>query len=88
MRCPRCEAEIPDSATFCNRCGFSTRQGAVAAFSYLPAGTPAWPTTPLPRSQASAPMIQSTGAPAAEGKARRSTASILLTIVLLISAAV
>lgn len=43
MNCPRCSAELPDSAQSCPRCGFQVRP---ASFSYLPAGSPPWPTTP------------------------------------------
>ncbi len=42
MNCPRCSAELPDSAQSCPRCGFQVRP---ASFSYLPAGSPPWPTT-------------------------------------------
>lgn len=41
MTCPRCSADLPDSATFCQKCGTSLRPNA---FSYLPEGTPTWPT--------------------------------------------
>src|SRR5215472_16563176 len=40
MNCPRCNAELPDTASFCVNCG-STIQPA--AFTYLPSGVPAWP---------------------------------------------
>jgi zinc-ribbon domain len=42
MNCPQCNTSLPDSATYCFKCGASTRP---ASFSYLPAGVPAWPTT-------------------------------------------
>ena len=42
MNCPRCNAELPDTATTCFVCGASTRP---AHFSYLPSGVPSWPTT-------------------------------------------
>ena len=48
MNCPQCNTELPESAMFCNRCGSTIRQ---ASFSYLPAGTPAWPKEPLQDSQ-------------------------------------
>ena len=49
MTCPQCHAELPETATFCHTCGSPVRS---ATFSYLPPGTPAWPTTvpPLPLS--------------------------------------
>ncbi len=40
MNCPRCNTELPDSATSCVVCGAPTR---MAQFSYLPAGVPPWP---------------------------------------------
>src|SRR5215472_2019413 len=42
MNCPRCNAEVPASATVCVVCGTPIRP---AWFSYLPAGTPSWPTS-------------------------------------------
>ena len=49
MTCLQCNAELPETATFCHTCGSPVRS---ATFSYLPPGTPAWPTTvpPLPLS--------------------------------------
>src|SRR5437899_10286095 len=41
MNCPRCNTELPDSATYCVRCGAPIQS---ARFSYLPAGAPSWPT--------------------------------------------
>lgn len=45
MRCTRCETEFADSATICPQCGTPTHQGIATTFSYLPPGTPPWPTT-------------------------------------------
>jgi hypothetical protein len=42
MTCPQCNAELPESATYCHTCGSPVRS---VTFSYLPAGTPAWPAT-------------------------------------------
>jgi hypothetical protein len=42
MNCPQCKTELPDSATYCVKCGTPIRP---ASFSYLPAGSPSWPTT-------------------------------------------
>ena len=42
MNCPRCNAEVVDSATFCQQCGSTIRP---VSFSYLPAGAPPWPTS-------------------------------------------
>ncbi len=44
MNCPRCNAEVADSATFCQNCGSSIRP-TTTSFSYLPAGAPPWPTS-------------------------------------------
>jgi hypothetical protein len=45
MRCARCETEFADSATICPNCGTPTHQGIATTFSYLPPGTPPWPTS-------------------------------------------
>lgn len=45
MRCTRCETEFADSATICPNCGTPTHQGIATTFSYLPPGTPPWPTS-------------------------------------------
>lgn len=63
MNCPRCQTELPDSATFCTTCGSVVRQNTQTlqnvqpSFSYLPPGTPPWPTTvPQGFSYASRPL--------------------------------
>lgn len=48
MKCPQCNTELPDSAIFCVQCGSTIRQ---SSFSYLPSGTPAWPTEQLQSAQ-------------------------------------
>ncbi len=54
MKCSRCSAELPASATYCFQCGqnFQSLSSLNASpyyqsdtFSYLPVGTPPWPTT-------------------------------------------
>ena len=45
MKCSRCDAELPETATFCPDCGAPIRQERPLTFSYLPAGAPPWPTT-------------------------------------------
>jgi hypothetical protein len=45
MRCTQCETEFADSATICPNCGTPTHQGIANTFSYLPPGTPPWPTS-------------------------------------------
>jgi hypothetical protein len=53
MTCPQCNADLPETATFCHTCGSPVRS---VTFSYLPPGTPAWPSTvpPLPLAVADA----------------------------------
>src|SRR5579859_6049334 len=50
MLCPRCNTELSDSASVCSQCGLpvfaaAPMQPQASSFSYLPAGTPRWPTT-------------------------------------------
>ena len=84
MNCPRCSAELPDSALSCPKCEFQVRP---ASFSYVPAGSPPWPTT-VPQSfsyvtgasaqttQIARSMQQTANIPAAKS-ARASTKSTL-----------
>ena len=44
MICSRCTTELPVVANTCPQCGLSIPQGQVTAYSYLPPGTPPWPT--------------------------------------------
>src|SRR5258708_19377522 len=91
MNCPQCNTSLPDSATFCYKCGTSTRS---TAFSYLPEGVPAWPTTaplsPFYTPGAPGQALAQDGEPgaasfkAAPAKQRRSTRSILLLVALLV----
>jgi hypothetical protein len=45
MNCPHCQTTLADAATFCPACGATIRPYTPTTFSYLPAGTPSWPTT-------------------------------------------
>src|SRR5207302_1513930 len=48
MKCANCGAESPGAGPFCAQCGASLRQDTLrptSSFSYLPEGTPSWPTT-------------------------------------------
>ncbi len=86
MNCPRCSAELPDSALSCPRCGFQVRP---TSFSYVSAGSPPWPTT-VPQSlsyvtgagsqttQTAKPMQQTANTPVAESAraSRKSTLGI------------
>ncbi|QBD81336.1 zinc ribbon domain-containing protein [Ktedonosporobacter rubrisoli] len=40
MNCSRCGTELPESATFCPRCGEAYEAGQPGTFTYLPAGVP------------------------------------------------
>jgi hypothetical protein len=95
MNCPQCNTILPDSATFCTRCGTSIRPGSFS-FSYLPAGAPPWPMTVPPPSffavstptatssaQAAGQDVGVSAAPKAS-KPKRSTASALVLVALLI----
>jgi hypothetical protein len=44
MQCPQCTTESPDNETYCRQCGTNLRQQQLSTFSYLPEGTPPWPT--------------------------------------------
>lgn len=91
MNCPQCNTSLPDSATFCYKCGTSTRS---TAFSYLPEGTPAWPATapqsPFYTPGAPGQVVAQNGEPAAASfkaastKQRRSPRSILLLVALIV----
>ena len=87
MTCPQCNAVLPKSATFCHSCGTPVRS---VSFSYLPPGTPAWPTT-IP--QKSLSSTSTTAQPVQEtfsatkplpSRPKRSTRSILIIIALFI----
>lgn len=83
MRCSRCNAELADSATFCPGCGTPVQSGKVSAFSYLPTGTPPWPTTvPQQATPSAAPVTQTAELP--PPSSRRPFSSVLLTIAVLI----
>lgn len=45
MNCSRCATELADNATFCPKCGLSTTPSLARSFSYLPPGTPPWPSS-------------------------------------------
>ncbi len=42
MTCSQCGTTLPESATYCLKCGATVR---AATFSYLPPGAPPWPTS-------------------------------------------
>jgi hypothetical protein len=90
MNCSRCAAELPESATFCSRCGATTVSGSVTSsvFSYLPAGAPPWPST-VPTKAAYAPGSVASAQPAGVvpvSKPRRSAGSIVTTVALIVLA--
>ena len=49
MKCSHCSGDLQDTATTCPQCGADqdkqNQQYPATTFSYLPAGTPPWPTT-------------------------------------------
>ncbi|MBV9258273.1 MAG: zinc ribbon domain-containing protein [Ktedonobacteraceae bacterium] len=53
MKCSRCAAELPESSTFCSRCGAANLSGQIttSGYSYLPAGAPPWPASVPARSR-------------------------------------
>lgn len=89
MKCSQCQADLPDSATICPRCGTSRQQGQPMTFSYLPAGAPPWPTT-IPAQFSYAQGRKDAGATASSGgsnqkeKSGRSVRSVLLAVAILV----
>src|SRR5258708_8622772 len=90
MICSQCKTELPDSAAICTTCGRSTQTNMTGTFSYLPPGTPSWPTTVpqgLPyvagRTELK-PAIVDEVVPKTATKPRRSLQSILLSAALLV----
>ncbi len=102
MKCARCSNELSDSSTFCPQCGFSQQQnlnytspenyaGRERSFSYLPAGTPPWPTSVpqnvpgivshVPQSQPISPLRAKT-----ESKPRRTVGGVISVIAVLLLA--
>ncbi len=98
MLCPRCNTELPDSASVCPQCGSpifaaTPMQPQASSFSYLPAGTPQWPST----ASAQTPYVLGgqtqrtrTGTPLADSdtvepeRRRRKSGSLSLPLVLLL----
>jgi hypothetical protein len=90
MNCSRCAAELPESATFCSRCGATTASGSLTSsvFSYLPAGAPPWPAT-VPAKPVYAPGNVATAPSAAVApvsKPKRSAGSVVRTVALIVLA--
>lgn len=93
MKCSRCAAELPDSATTCSQCGASVSpapsayQAQPPLFSYLPAGTPPWPTTvpqfPSSPNVAATNPLATTSA-SKDAKPPRSARSVLQAIAVLL----
>src|SRR5579883_1510766 len=83
MRCTRCETEFADSANICPNCGTPTHQGIATTFSYLPPGTPPWPTNvPQPMPQ-QAPQPVQTAQPTRSSKGGIRNLLIALAIIIL-----
>lgn len=92
MNCSRCQTELPDTATYCTTCGASTRMSVPSTFSYLPPGTPPWPST-VPsgfsyKPNAALPTPTMSKAMGAKAKAKFSTRGLLLSASLLLLAVV
>jgi hypothetical protein len=87
MTCSHCQAELPDSAATCPQCGTATQQGQPTTFSYLPAGTPPWPTTVparLPHTLESPTATAGSVSSSKTEKPKRSLRSILLAVAILV----
>src|SRR5689334_12968579 len=86
MRCSHCQTELPDSAISCSHCGQSTHREGTAYFSYLPTGTPPWPTTIPSRLSTANALALSAQSAATTSKQhhRRSASGTLLIIAILI----
>lgn len=98
MLCPRCNTELPDSASVCPQCGspvfaVAPMQPQASSFSYLPAGTPQWPSTPsvqtpyglagqMQRTRSGTPLA--TSDIAEPDRPRRKSGSLSLPLVLLL----
>lgn len=88
MNCPRCHAEVADTATICPSCGMQLRSSTptTATFSYLPAGTPAWPAgIPSQIAYEVNPNVAAVkGGKLAQEKPARSASSILTIVAVLV----
>jgi len=87
MTCSHCQAELPDSATTCPQCGTATQPGQPTTFSYLPAGTPPWPTTVparLPHALESPTATAGSISSSQTEKPKRSLRSVLLAVAILV----
>jgi hypothetical protein len=82
MRCTRCETEFADSATICPNCGTPTHQGIATTFSYLPPGTPPWPTSVPQRMPQQAPQPEQAAQPTRSSK--RGVRNLLIALAIII----
>lgn len=86
MNCPRCHAEVADTATICPSCSMPLRSYTPSTFSYLPAGTPAWPAS-IPSQvayEADPTAVAAKGGKLTQEKSARSASSILLVVAVLV----
>ena len=83
MRCTRCETEFADSATICPQCGTPTYQGIATTFSYLPPGTPPWPSTIPQRLSQQPPQAAPVALPKRSSKGGARNFLIALAIIIL-----
>ncbi len=88
MKCSRCAAELPDTSTFCSRCGAAnpSAQLTTSGFSYLPAGAPPWPASVPGRYSygAGSPAPVQPTAPRLTEKSGRSVGRTLMTLALIL----
>lgn len=79
MQCPQCLIEQPDDITFCKNCGAHLMQNnAVPTFSYLPPGTPPWPTT-VPKEHLQPVQSTQAGTSSAPVKAKKASIAVVHT---------
>jgi hypothetical protein len=83
MRCTRCETEFADSATICPTCGTPTYQGVANTFSYLPPGTPPWPTSVPQRVPQQTPQTAQAARPERSAKPGLRNFLVALSIIIL-----
>ena len=94
MKCSRCSAELPASATYCFECGQGVQNTSesvpfhhsTTTFSYLPAGAPPWPTTVLTLQKTNNVSVTSTSSNEVktDPKPKRSVSSVLIMTALLL----
>jgi hypothetical protein len=93
MTCTQCKADLPEFATSCPNCGTAVPAVARYAHSYLPAGTPSWPSASqdfhgaaLPAAALQAIVMPSAAeSPPAKERPRRAGRMLSIIVLLLLS---